>query len=264
MQIHSILIGVAVCLPVASLFAQDEKSYGIFDTRDAYYEFMGNVKEEGASNPELMAMVPMINDIVLGQPIGSTGKQYNATSSTLGLLADESVRKELEMVDEQFADLQKANEQIQKRMADQLRGLDLTDMKSATAQILAIRDQSEKELQATLLPHQMKRLRQLMVQNQLRRRSLVEILTSEPWRSQLEISNEQADKLRDSEVEIAKDLERQIAELREKARQRLLGTLENRQRKQVEEMFGDAYEFSQPKEPRVKGSRRGTGRNSKK
>lgn len=225
-------------------FVQEEDGYGIFDNREQYYQFMGDVKTEGANNPELMAMVPLLNDIVLNQPIGTTGKQYNATNSTLGLLSNDAVRKELEMVDDQFEDLKQANEEIQRRAVEQLRELDLSDINSATEQILAIRDQSEKELQETLLPHQMKRLRQLAAQNELRRRSLVDILTSEPMKSEFEISDKQSVRLRKSEKEIEAELERQIVELRKKAKEKLLNNLKSNQREQVEDWLGDSFEFN--------------------
>ena len=227
----------------ASLTAQQEdEAYGIFENQDQYYHFMRDVKAEGASNPELMAMVPLINDIVLNQPIGSTGQKYNATNSTLGLLANEDIRKDLEMVDDQYEDLQKANEEIQRRAAEQLKALDLTDIKSATEQILAIRDQSEKELRDTLLPHQMKRLLQLAAKNQLRYRSLVQILTSDPMKTELEINDKQSRDLKNAEKEIEAELEREIAKLREKAREKLLSNLRSAQRDQINEIFGD-FEF---------------------
>ena len=101
------------------------------------------------------------------------------------------------------------------------------------------------DLQATLLPHQMDRLRQIAAQSQLRRRNLVEILTSEPMKSRLEITDNQADELKDAEQEIREDLEKQIAKLREQARERLLSKLKPGQQKQVEEIFGEAFEFQQ-------------------
>lgn len=237
---HGVLL---VTLTSSSFAQQDEQTYGIFATQDQYYQFMGDIKREGADNPELMAMVPMINDIVLGQPIGSTGQKYNATNSTLGLLSNANVRKELEMVDDQYEDLKRANEEIQQRAAEQLRELDLSDIKSATAQILAIRDQSENDLQATLLPQQMKRLRQLVAQNQLRRLSLVEILTREPMKSNFAITDRQGDDLKEQEIQIEAELEKQIAELRENARKKLLNVLNSRQQKEVEEWIGESFEF---------------------
>ncbi len=238
-----LLLGLVVTIANGLTLIAQQSNYGIFDTQDEYYEFMGSVKQEGATNPELMAMVPMINDVVLGRPLGSTGKRYNATNSVLGLLSNESVRKELEMVDDQFADLKKTNAEIHRKVAEQLKNLDLSDMQSAAEKMLAIRDQSEQDLQATLLPHQLKRLRQIAAQNQLRYRTLVEVLTSEPMKSEFEINDDQSEKLKKAEQEIQQELEREIAQLRLKARKKLLSQLRKDQQDEVESWLGDRFEF---------------------
>ena len=235
------------------VFGQDEKSaesYGIFENRDQYYQFMRGIKVEGANNPELMSLVPMINDVVLGKPIGSTGRQYDSLNSTIGLLSDKAVREELEMVDEQYQELVAANQEIQKQAAEQLREIDLSDMKLATQQILAIRDQSEKNLQATLLPHQMQLLRAINARRQLRYRSLAEILTSEPMKSELQVSDKQSEKLLTAEQKIEKELEQQIADLRRKARDKLLGHLKSDQKARVQEIFGDEATNREPQKTR--------------
>lgn len=225
--------------------ATTASEFGIFQNQNEYYDFMGNLKSQGASNPELMALVPLVNDIVLQQPIGSTGSKYNATGTTLGLLADAEVRGELEMLDEQYKDLQATQQAIQKRAAEQLRQLDFSDLGGVDKRIREIRDQSERELQQTLLPHQMDRLRQILAQSQLRRRSLIEVLTSEPIKSRLEIGDKQSTDLKSAERRISDDLERQIQELRDQARQKLLSQLKRSQRQQVEDLFGEPFAFQQ-------------------
>lgn len=231
---------VLVLLRAPALPAQDKPaSHGIFETQREYNDFMGNVKRAGQTRPELMALVPMINDIVLLQPFGWTSKRYGSADSTLGMLADESVRRELEMIDSQYAELQQTNAEIQKQFAEELRQLDLSDINAAVERILAFREETEDKLQATLLPHQMKRLRQLAARNQLQQRSLVEIITSEPIKSDLDVSDQQARELRSIEKEITEDLHRQIAELHARAHQRLLGHLKADQRERVKEIFGD-------------------------
>ena len=222
--------------------AQDKnESYGIFENQQQYFEFMGSVKQEGANNPELMAMVPMINDIVLMQPFGSTSKQYGTSDSILGLLSKQSIRDELEMLDSQYTEIQKANREIQQRLADRIQALDISDMKSAVQQILAFREEAEIELQTTLLPHQMKRLRLLAMRLQLRDRSLVEMITSEPLKTELDVSAKQTQVLRKAEREIEEELQQQIAELRAKAHKRLLSNLNRVQRDRLQEIFGDDF-----------------------
>lgn len=254
-------VGLLVLSPNFVFAQKDEtadtsESYGIFQTQDEYHEFMGTVKRQGLNDPELMAMVPMINDIVLGKPIGSTSQRYRTpASSSLGLLANPDVRKDLEMVEQQYKDLQRSNTEIQQRAAEQMRSIDFSDVKSATDRIREIREQSEKELQATLLPHQMERLHQIAAQSQLRRRSLIDVITSDPLKTRLKINDVQSDELKTAEKEIEKDLEEQIAKLREQARKRLLSKLKLGQRKQVEEIFGDIFEFGQDDDKKNAGSK---------
>jgi len=75
---------------------------GIFQSQQEYNQFMGSVKRTAYGpngNAELQAMVPLLNDIALNQPMGSTAKRYNTDQrSTLDLLSDSNIRKELEMV----------------------------------------------------------------------------------------------------------------------------------------------------------------------
>ena len=74
---------------------EGESQAGLFQTKNDYFEFMGNLKRSAKSDPELAAMIPLINDVVLGDPIGTTGKKFKGTASPLGLLDNPKVREEL-------------------------------------------------------------------------------------------------------------------------------------------------------------------------
>lgn len=243
------ILTLLILLPVAATQAQkqgDNEPVGIFQSRSEYHEFMGNAKRiaygpEG--NLELQAMIPMLNDIALNQPIGSTAGQYDVQGSTLGLLSDEKIRGELEMMDDQYDDLKRLNSEIQDRVAEQIRGLDFKDAGNLAEQIRGIREQARNDLHSVLLPHQLTRLRQIRMQSQLRRRSLVDLITSDPLKTELEVSDRQTRELRETEEEIEKELEEEIAKLRAKARDRLLSKLKPGQKDKVEEMFGDAFDF---------------------
>ena len=219
---------------------------GIFDSQAQYSEFMGGVKQaaygEGGS-PELQAMVPMLNDIALNKPVGWTASEYGTESSTLGMLADADVRSDLEMLDDQYRQLQDLNAEIQKRAAEQIRSLDFSDRENLVSQIKSIRESAVNDLNGVLLPHQIERLKQIRMQSILRRRSLIEVITSDPVKSELEITDDQSSDLKAKEKEIEEELQREIAELREKARKKLLSSLRPTQQEAVEKMIGDAYEF---------------------
>lgn len=249
---HLTILILLVLLPATVVFGQkdtdpqDEGPVGIFQSGAEYDQFMGRAKQTAYGpngSAELKAMIPMLNDIALNRPIGWSNKKYGGQGSSLGLLSNSRVREELEMMDDQYKDLQKMNEEVQRRAGEQLRSLDFKDRDNLVSQIRKIREQAENDLKSVLLPHQMERLGQIRAQSRLRNRSFVEVITSEPLKSDLEISDEQSTDLRETEREIEEELEQEIAELREKARKRLLSKLKRSQKEKVEEIFGDAFDF---------------------
>lgn len=248
-------------LPPSPLLAQKDgdtdEPVGIFGTRDEYHEFMGSFKRAAQGDPEMRALVPLINDIVLEKPIGWTGERYGGTTSNLGLLSNPEVRESIEMVDDQYEDLQKLNSQIQKRLANQIRDFDFSgkSKEEIGEKILEMRQAANDELESLLLPHQTRRLGQIFTQSQLRRRSLGQLLTSDPVKTDLEITDPQAEKLLEAEKEIEEDLQKQIAKLREEARSKLLSELKPEQKEKAEELIGELFEFSkQEKEKSQKKS----------
>jgi hypothetical protein len=252
------LLGNGLVFFIASLWAIDvgaqepdqlAKPVGVFDSQTEYRQFMGGVKrlaygENGS--PELQAMIPMLNDLALDRPVGSTASQYRIAGGTLGLLSDAAVREDIEMLNEQYQQLQQSSRDIQKRTAESLRNLDLTDHDNFVKQIRAIKSQAKNEIDAVLLPRQVQRLKQIQTQSLLRGQTLVDLLTREPIKSNLVISDQQASQLRDEERRIERELQQEIAKLRVKARERLIGRLNPRQQAEVKELIGDAFEFSEP------------------
>lgn len=231
---------------------------GIFDSGAEYDTFMTEVKRAAygeGGNAELQAMVPMLNDIALNKPVGWTANQYGIEGSTLGLLSDSEIRGDLEMLDDQYEQLKELNTAIQQRAADQVRQLDFSDRENLASQIRSIRDRAASDLNGVLLPHQIERLQQIGMQAQLRRRSLVEILTSDPVKTKFKISDDQSSELKTREKEIEEELQREIAKLRERAREKLLATLRPTQKEAVEKMLGDSFEFKGKKKPRKSKSK---------
>ena len=255
---RSMIVATLICLAPACATATGQKPdggdgpVGIFASDSEYDSFMRGAKElaygpEGT--PEMRAIIPMLNDIALNQPIGSTSARFGGPAGTLDLLADKSVREELEMMDDQYADLQRMNEEVQKRAGDQLRALDFSDRENLVRQIRNIREQAESDLNSVLLPHQLERLRQLRSQTRLRGRSFVDVITSEPIRSDIDLSDQQARELREEEQRLEEELQREIARLREKTREELMSRLNRTQREQVEQIFGTPFEFSRRAKP---------------
>lgn len=243
------LIICAACLKTAvgqNKFA-DEGPVGIFSSKSEYLEFIGSAKKVAYGpngTPELQAMIPLLNDIALNKPIGFTADKYDSQASTVGLLANKTIRSEIEMVDHQYEELKKVNARIQARVSREIRGLDFSKTETITTRIKSIRDRAQKELDAVLLPHQVKRLRQIHLQSQLRRRSLVDVITTDPLKVELKISDSQSEMLKKEEAKIQSELEEKIAELQAEARTKLLSKLKPDQKKQVDELVGDSFEFA--------------------
>lgn len=241
---------VLIVCPLSLACGQDKSHngpVGIFQSPDEYDNFMRNAKraaygENGSL--EMQAMIPLLNDIVLNRPPGSTASQYGIEASTLGMLSDPNVRSELEMVEDQYSQLKQLNSEIQQRASRKLLNLDFSDSSSIMDQVRSIRERANDELNSVLLPHQLERLQQIRMQSQLRRRSLVDVLTSDPIKSRLEITDDQSDELRQSEREIQQELARKIAKLQEEARDRLLSKLKPSQKDAARKMIGDAFEFT--------------------
>ena len=259
------LICACPVLTIGQEKKEDDGPVGIFDSRDEYSQFMGSAKRtawgEGGS-PELQAMIPLLNDIALNRPVGSTSQQFSGGASLMGLIGNPRVRADLEIVDEQYEQFRERAAEAQREAAEQLRGFDFSDRKGLVRQIQEIQDQTRRELESVLLPHQMDRLKQIRAQSLLRNRNFVEVLISDPMRSELDISDRQADALREEQEKIQEDLAKQIAELQDKARQRLIKTLDRSQQEKIDELFGDNFDFG-PIERRSAKGRSAKGRSAK-
>ena len=72
-------------------FAQEKDGVGIFQSRDEYNQFFGGLKSLG--DPEINAMLPMINDFVLGRPIGSTPMAKGGGNGMMDLLGNQTGRR---------------------------------------------------------------------------------------------------------------------------------------------------------------------------
>ncbi|MDB4564691.1 hypothetical protein N9099_02000 [Mariniblastus sp.] len=250
MKINQILVSLFVLALAVPCFGQEKEGKGgkggMFDSKEEYGNFIGSAKRASAENPELRSLIPLINDIAQGMPIGSTASRYGSASSELGLLANPRIREDIEMVDDQYREFQDRQRALQKEMANQLRQIDFTDTENLPSQIKEIRDSAEREMNELLLPHQVKRLRQLRMQSLLQRRDLVQVLTADPIKSDLKITDEQSQELRDYQVQMQEDLQREIAKLQDKARSRLLSKLSPSQKREVEEMIGETFVFQNP------------------
>lgn len=216
---------------------------GIFESRKEYEQFMGGLKS--LRDPEVDAMLPALNDMMLGRPIGKTAQQYNIGGNpVMTLLADKSIRKELEVVDDQVEEIKRLNRQLQERLSKEVRSMDLTDSAQVISTIRDITESAQADMEDVFLPHQLDRLKQLGVRHQMNRQSVLGALLTDPLASELGLTEEQKDELRQTAKKIESELARELEELKIKARQQLFSCLTREQQQKLDDLIGDEYRFS--------------------
>ena len=188
------------------------------------------------------ATVPFAGDAV--SFVTLDGLQF-MPSDPLGMLKQKQIQEELELSKDQLAVV----EELQKEIGRQTKEIFTAGVKFGgdagqlmqTAQ-KTIREKITKELENILSTKQFTRLGQLEVQMKIRNRGVL-ALTDERIAESLVVSDEQKKDIRDSHRESQKQLQEEIAKLRERHRKRLIKKLlSDEQLAQLEDLSGDEYE----------------------
>jgi hypothetical protein len=193
--------------------------------------------------------------IMIGQPDGAGGVAYSFAApggmmpggGSMGLLYDDNVRTDLAVTQEQWNQLQEAQQRIQRQMRDEL--ISLRDVPPAErpvrlADIRRKMEESQKELESILQPKQQKRLRQIGIQSRLSRGGTASTLLSDEIAAELGITDAQKEQIRQGAEEIERELREKMEKLREEARERILAMLTPAQRARLKEMIGERVTFS--------------------
>ncbi len=169
----------------------------------------------------------------------------------LGLLQNEQIRKELEIVDDQIEQLTKLQEEAREQMRDVFSGLRDLDPEARRERFTEMREkmaEMQQEMQAKadkiLLPHQSERLKQIGVQMQLRARGTSGALLEGELAETLKISDEQKKQLEEAAAKATEQMNEKIAAAREEARKQVLEALTPEQRAQLEKLTGKPFELS--------------------
>lgn len=228
---------------------------------------VGASDEGGLENIEIQTIDLSGGDLASGMSFSfdaSSGPMFGSMSGSNGMmnmLNNKSVRDEIDLVDDQYKKMQEFNKNIQAAMmkevqammkpvksADgktnnksvQLRGTKLKDL------IKQQKEEAEKKLKDLLLPHQIKRLEQLSHQVSMKKAGAANALTSGKLKEQLELTDDDVAKLKARSKELNEKLEKDIAALKAKAKKDLLKELSSSQRKKLEELTGDEFEYKEP------------------
>jgi len=245
--IFGLLLAVATGLPVA---AQDKNTPDGGKPVDETKLLLGDLYRLG--DPEINKMLPDLYWALKaseGEASGSSATKSLGTKmpDVMSILQNPSVRHEIEMVDEQYEDLQERRSKIARSMNEQIQGLlkasGNTDPFELREKIGRIRAQAEEATEKAVLPFQFERLKQLRYHVLMRRLGAVNVLTNDPLASELGISDEQKEELREFAKEIDEELAREIAKLHSQAMQKLFSRLKNDQQVKLSKIMGDEFHY---------------------
>ncbi len=190
-----------------------------------------------------------------GGPGGFAGRGGFAAGFGFGGLAEVlrrgDVRRELELLDDQVAQLQKLAEGRGERMREAFAGLrdvPADQRREKTRELFqTFQQDQEAEIGKILLPHQMKRARQL--ETQLRMQGGRGIL-SDQVAQDLALSEEQKEKLRAKAGQLQEEVRKKLAEMRAQAQEEMLQLLTPEQQAKWKDLVGEPFEFQREEFPR--------------
>ena len=205
---------------------------------------------------------------------------------SLELLAREDMQKELELLDDQIAEIEEAREDQRDAVREAFSGFGRGGNRGGGnrdrqgggdrgqrqggedrfARFREMREKMEKQVKESidkiLLPHQSKRLTQLALQRSLRggAAQAAAALSSGDLAEDLKVSESQGEKLQEKARSIEEKLRKEIAKLRKKAQEELVSSLTPAQQREFKEMVGKPFTFAEPERGRGRGRDRGRGR----
>lgn len=213
----------------------------------------------------VFAVAGLASSPVLAQRGGPGGFGFGGPGGggAIGLLENEDVRKELEIVDEQVDKLTELRDKLREEMRSQFQGFrDLSEDERRTrfeemrGKMEERAKEMQKEVDEILLPQQRERLAQISLQQRLQRAGTVDGLTSGELAEELGITEEQKKAMQEAAQAAEKELQEKIAKARAEARDKILDTLTSEQKEKIKKMLGS--EFRMSTQPRFgQGGQRG-------
>ncbi|MGQ9760836.1 MAG: hypothetical protein ACUVQH_02885 [Thermogutta sp.] len=170
------------------------------------------------------------------------------------LLRNEKVQKEIELTDDQKAELQKIEEQSRERMRQLFQG-GQQDREAARQRFEQARAETQKAIEGVLLPNQVKRLKEIRLQVA----GISAAIMDADVRKELGVSEEQVQKIREATQKVMEELrfqrqegerpspeqmQQRMQQFRQKVTEAVMAQLTEEQKKKWNEMIGEKFELS--------------------
>jgi len=191
--------------------------------------------------------------LLSGAPaMGWQDQDKNLESNRLSFLANPEIQKDVELLPEQVEQLEalqtEAGEVFEKLFSaiqEDLRELSAEEQKKL---VRKTHGQAQEKLRAIndkayqiLLPHQVKRLEQILVQQKIRSGGTKALLDSEFFRDRVGLTDDEVSALRKKEKEVIEQRQKEIAEIKEKAWADVLSVLPKEKQEKFESMIGETF-----------------------
>lgn len=179
---------------------------------------------------------------------------FGRAMSATQLLRVEKVQKELELTDDQKAQLDKLNEEMRAKMREAFQGGG-QDREAARERMQAMQKEIDAGLEKILLPNQLKRLKEIRLQVA----GINAALMDEEVRKELNVSEEQVQKIRDAVQKVMEEMRGQrpqqgerpdpaqmrerMQQMRQKMQEATMSVLTPEQKEKWEKMCGEKFEI---------------------
>lgn len=210
-----------------------------------------------------VTLVLSLPTLALAQPGGGRGG-FGGPGDRGGigrLLMSDQVRTELEIVDDQQAELEAMGDEMRDKMRELfsgMRGLSREErrekMEELRGEMQSVRAEVESRLGEILMPAQLERLKQIELQQQVQRQGTA-ALTRGSVAEELGITEEQQAEMREKAATAQAELQAKIAELRKAAREEVLSVLTSSQRAKLDALMGEDFTLERQQRQRGQGRR---------
>ena len=252
-------LGVAWAMGVTNPAAG--QAIQIFSSSEAAVD--GEDGNEGASGGAKVGF--SIATPTMSFSLGGTPDNPADPSGMIQLMQMEAIRNELKLDQAQLDGLRNLQQRSSKLMQEAISSMKLSEMmqkrgenggslqintadfadkiKAAREEVTALNNQAVEEI---LLPEQMERIRQIAYQVEISKLGLGPALTRGKLGTELKVRPEQKPDLIRLAKQIDEETAAEILELKRKARERLLASLDSEQAEKAEELLGDFFDYSPP------------------
>jgi hypothetical protein len=165
------------------------------------------------------------------------------------VLMREDVRNELELLDGQMEELRELAEKRGEQMREMFSGMQDLSREERMQRFQELREKmqdaqkdAEKEIERVLMPHQVKRARQLAFQLRMRG-GVGRAMMSDEIAEEFGITDSQREKIREKAQQLEEELRKKMTQLREEAQKELLNELTPQQQAKWKEKVGEPFEF---------------------